>query len=73
MSLDQLAVARTLDGREVGEDVGEPSSGVMNPYPLLALNHFTVPVAMVLPLFSTLGTLAETLWQPATTDSSREI
>jgi hypothetical protein len=23
-----------------------PSSGVMNPYPLSALNHFTVPVAI---------------------------
>jgi hypothetical protein len=30
----------------------------MKPNPLVALNHFTVPAAMVLPLFSTLGTLA---------------
>jgi hypothetical protein len=30
----------------------------MNPNPLAALNHFTVPVATVLPRFSTLGTLA---------------
>src|SRR5512147_1138520 len=25
-----------------------PSSGVMNPYPFASLNHFTVPVAIVL-------------------------
>src|SRR5450432_3364851 len=37
---------------------GVPSSGVMNPKPLVALNHFTVPAAMMLPHFSTLGTLA---------------
>jgi hypothetical protein len=40
---------------------GVPSSGVMNPKPLVALNHFTVPAAMMFPHFSTLLTLAGNL------------
>src|SRR5579862_3391196 len=32
---------------------GEPSSGVMKPYPLVELNHLTVPSGTVLPRFST--------------------
>src|SRR5688572_14211656 len=31
-----------------------PSSGVMNPKPLESLNHFTVPVAIVIPFLSLL-------------------
>src|SRR5688572_13604801 len=36
-----------------------PSSGVMNPYPFASLNHFTVPVAMLLTCLLLNG------WSPA--------
>ena len=61
LSLDQLAIARTFDGREVCEDVGSAVVRGDEPEALVALNHFTVPAAMVLPLFSTRWTLRENL------------
>ena len=45
----QGAEAGALDFGVVNEDVGGAASGAMKPKPFSALNHFTVPVAMVKP------------------------
>jgi hypothetical protein len=44
LTLVEGAEPRCLDRRDVDESIRSPLSGVMKPKPLVALNHFTVPV-----------------------------
>src|SRR5579872_1508897 len=52
----------------------DPSSGVRNPYPFVALNHFTVPSAIVVPSFlhASTSNLRRHDGQPTTTTGLRE-
>lgn len=45
----QRTESEALDCAVVSEDVGGASAGAMKPKPFSALNHFTVPVAMLFP------------------------
>ncbi len=46
----QAAHSSPFDRADMDEHIGAAGVGGMNPMPFVALNHFTVPVAMAAPL-----------------------